>query len=664
MYTGEANQNGKRYVFSLEWYAPAENMTGTFTGDQIADYTYNGGLIVNNMPKLATEIVADVQGSRDSAIYIHTKLKAISGIYATDTTLYLFDMMWKKPIPKDTIVYIVPKGQLVLKDSAIFVGTATNNWSVSLCYDNYITYFGEKTPGHVFDKNTFLAYNNDTITPLSSPTAIITLDTNRVYHLEAEIFGTDENLHLIKLNAPIPNPTDTVSLHFNTWELNENFLDDGEWGCQYFGEDYQVEIYIQSPEAKSGIYAAQQVYAYITEIHPDGGYENCSAIYANVVADIRDTCRFITADLQGDNGRLYRIQMDYRLPHAKDTIELVFQNVDLYDNILFAQNISFVGYTADSLYYMAMNLYTTSIPNGTYTHKDVYRSFILHYLDQTGDDSQITMGYMLYGTVDVEFDGNDSLFVHGEMLCTDSVFYRFDIRTAYSVSKHLTGDTEEGEIVRNYGYECAKNIDIRYFHQLSIVNPEQTEELVLRFVIDEDNPDITIPVGEYPITATAQGGTVYASTGFDYTSGNVSPSLFVTGVSETEQYIYFLVEGTVTVEKIDKKMRLTVDALNSFGLKVKIVYDETKLPIDHVEAEVLPITKRVENGQVVIERHDECYTILGTRAYINFVTLIILHARARDFLCPHVFFGGHLFWLIFLCCTTYFFENQCVTKKK
>ena len=59
MYTGEANQNGKRYVFSLEWYAPAENMTGTFTGDQIADYTYNGGLIVNNMPKLATEIVAD-----------------------------------------------------------------------------------------------------------------------------------------------------------------------------------------------------------------------------------------------------------------------------------------------------------------------------------------------------------------------------------------------------------------------------------------------------------------------------------------------------------------------------------------------------------------------------------------------------------------------------
>ena len=613
MYTGEANQSGKRYVFTLEWYAPAEDMTGTFTDDQIADYTYNGGLIINNMPKLAKEIVAEVQGSRDTAIYIHTMLKAISGIYATDTTVYLFDMMWKKPMPKDTVEYIVPKGELVMKDSAIFRGVAANKWSVSLCYDNYITYFGEKTPGHVFDKNTYLAYNNDTITPLSSPTAVITLDTNRVYHLEAEIFGTDEKLHVIKLDAPIPNPTDTVSLHFNNWELNENFLEDGEWGCQYFGEEYQVEIYIQYPEIKSGTYSAQQVYAYVTEIKPNGAYVDCSAVYAHVVADIRDTCRFITADLQGDNGRLYRVQMDYHLPHAKDTVDLAFQDVTLYDNILYAQNISFLGYTADSLYYMAMNLYTTSIPDGMYTHKDVYRSFILHYLDKVGDDTQSTIGYMLYGTVEVEFDGRDSLFLHAEMLCTDSVFYRFDIRTAYSASKHLTGDTEEGEIVRNYGSECTKNLAIQYFHQLNILNPTQTEELVLWFVIDEDDPDITIPAGEYPINGTAQAGTVYASTGYDYTSGSVSPSLFVSLVNETETSIYFLVEGTVTVEKIDKKMRLTVDALNSFGVKVYIVYDETKLPIEQVRAEDSSVVKRVENGQVVILRNDARYTILGNR---------------------------------------------------
>ena len=84
IYEGNTTQKGKRYQFTLEWYTTAEDMTGTFTGDQITDYTYNGGLIVSNMPKLATEIVAEISGSRDTAVHILTTLKAISGVYATD----------------------------------------------------------------------------------------------------------------------------------------------------------------------------------------------------------------------------------------------------------------------------------------------------------------------------------------------------------------------------------------------------------------------------------------------------------------------------------------------------------------------------------------------------------------------------------------------------
>ena len=142
-----------------------------------------------------------------------------------------------------------------------------------------------------------------------------------------------------------------------------------------------MEIYIQTGEILSGTYEAQQVYAYITEILPDGSYENYSTVYAKAEVDIRDTCRFVTADLQGENGRLYRVQMDYRLPIAKDTVELTFQDMEFFDNIAFAQNVTFLGYTADSIYYIAMNLYTNEIPDGTYTQTDVYRSFILHYLD-------------------------------------------------------------------------------------------------------------------------------------------------------------------------------------------------------------------------------------------------------------------------------------------
>lgn len=615
-YTGEASQSGKRYVFSLEWVAPAEDMTGTFTGDQIAEYSYNGGLVINNMPKLATEIVAEVTGSRDTAVHILTTLKAISGITATDTTMYILTMLWTKPNPKDTLEHVVPNGELVMKDSAIFRGEAEDKWSVSLCYDNYVTYFGEKTPGHVFDKNTFVAYNQDTITPLSSPTAVITLTNDRVYHLEASIFGTDENLHVIKLDAPLPTPTDTVEVGFDNWELQDVNLPD-EWGCQAFGEDYQVEIYIQTGEIASGAYEAQQVYAYVTEILPSGAVMNYSAVYAEVETDIRDTCRFVTADLQCDNGRLYHVNMAYRLPAAKDTVELTFQDVEFFDNIAFAQNVTFLGYTADSLYYLAMNLYTSEIPDGTYTQEHVYRSFILHYLDEPGGES--TQGFMLYGTVDVAFDGVDSMFVHGEMLCTDSVFYRFDFRTAYSVSQHLEGDAEEGELVREYDERDYKEIDIRYFHQLTITSRDFTEQLVLWMSVEEDDPEIVIAPGVYPIDGTSQFGTVYASTGIDLTQNSISPSFFASLISDEEGNLYysdpfyFLVDGTVTVEKVNGKMVLTVDAVNSYGVKVYIRYDGAGTDVRNVSGEARPVVKHLENGQVVILRNDTRYTILGTR---------------------------------------------------
>ncbi|MGN0236274.1 MAG: hypothetical protein ACI4BD_08235 [Paludibacteraceae bacterium] len=613
-YTGETTQSGKRYVFTLEWYAPAEDMTGTFTGEQIAEYTYNGGLIISNMPKLATEIVAEVTGSRDTAVHILTTLKAISGIYATDTTMYIINMLWTKPNPKDTFEHVVPKGELVMKDSAIFRGEALDKWVVSVCYDNYITYFGEKTPGHVFDKNTFVAYNQDTITPLSSPSAVITLDENRMYHLTAEIFGTDENLHIIKLDAPVPAPTDTADVYFDNWELQEANLPD-EWGCQAFGEEYQVEIYIQTGEIASGTYKAQQVYAYVTEILPSGAYLNYSAVYAEVETDIRDTCRFVTADLQCENGRLYHVSMEYRLPVAKDTVELTFQNMEFYDNIAFAQNVTFLGYTADSLYYLAMNLYTNEIPDGTYTQKDVYRSFILHYLDEPGGES--TQGFMLYGTVDVEFDGVDSMFVHGEMLCTDSVFYRFDFRTAYSVSQHLEGDTEEGELVREYDERDYKEIEIRYFHQLTITSRDFKEQLVLWMSVEEDDPDIVIAPGVYPIDGTSQYGTVYASTGIDFTQNSISPSFFASLISDEEGNLYysdpfyFIVDGTVTVEKKGTKMRLVVDGENSFGVKVYIVYDEIHTDLTSVREDAVGTSKHLQDGQLIIRRGDKSYTVLG-----------------------------------------------------
>ena len=619
LYEGSAKVNNVNYKVFLNWYTYSEDMTGTFTGSDIADYTYNeGGIVANNSPRLLTDVTAVVTGDRNTAIHIDATLKGW-GPTSTAPVIYLCDLNWSKPQPKDTIEYIIPKGEFILtnSDSTIFRGKTEKGWEVSLCYDSYIQYTGEKARGHVFDKNTYLAYLKDTITPLTSPTALITLDENRMYHLYAEIFGADENLHVIKLDAPVPTPKDTVVIHKYDWELDDMMLPD-EWACRYFGEDYQIELYIPASEVKSGNYVGDQIYGYLTVISPEGAYNNYNTVFINATFDIQDTCRFVNADVQAENGTLYKVALEYHLPPVKDTVDVTFQNIEFFDNIQLAQNVTFLGYSPDSLYYLSMNLYTNEIPNGTYNEKDVYRSFILHYLTEPGDEANTTQGFMLYGNIDVEFDGVDSIFVSGEMLCTDSIVYRFNLRTAWSVSKQQDGDTQTGELIRYYGEDAIVNTEFGYYLKYSITNPDLTEQLVLWFTLSETDPDIVVPAGTYPINSTAAPGTVFASAGINQSTGEITPSFFaslVIGDDGNLYYtdpLYFIVDGEVTVEKVDGHMVMTVDAVNSYGVKVYIHYDAAATDLQNTKQENIPTIKRIENGQLIIIRENRKFNILGT----------------------------------------------------
>ena len=619
LYEGSAKVNNVYYKVFLNWYTYSEDMTGTFTGSDIDDYTYNqGGIVANNSPRLLTDVTAVVTGDRNTAIHIDATLKGW-GPTSTAPVIYLCDLNWSKPQPKDTIEYIIPKGEFILtnSDSTIFRGKTEKGWEVSLCYDSYIQYTGEKARGHVFDKNTYLAYLKDTITPLTSPTALITFDENRMYHLYAEIFGADENLHVIKLDAPVPTPKDTVVIHKYDWELDDMMLPD-EWACRYFGDDYQIELYIPASEVKSGNYVGDQIYGYLTVISPEGAYNNYNTVFINATFDIQDTCRFVNADMQAENGTLYKVALEYHLPPVKDTVDVTFQNIEFFDNIQLAQNVTFLGYSPDSLYYLSMNLYTNEIPNGTYNEKDVYRSFILHYLTKPRDEANTTQGFMLYGNIDVEFDGVDSIFLSGEMLCTDSIVYRFNLRTAWSVSKQQDGDTQTGELIRYYGEDAIVNTEFGYYLKYSITNPDLTEQLVLWFTLSETDPDIVVPAGTYPINSTAAPGTVFASAGINQSTGEITPSYFASLVIDDDgklyytDPLYFIVDGTVTVEKVDGQMVMTVDAVNSYGVKVYICYGAAATDLQNTKQENIPTIKRIENGQLIIIRENRKFNILGT----------------------------------------------------
>ena len=122
---------------------------------------------------------------------------------------------------------------------------------------------------------------------------------------------------------------------------------------------------------------------------------------------------------------------------------------------------------------------------------------------------------------------------------------------------------------------------------LTVAAADATNEVDLAFFYDEVDPETVIPVGTYTIDGTYASGTVLASSGVN-SQGQVSLSFYanLNASGQLVTPIYFLVDGTVEVTKVDGKLKVEVNATNSNDVPIHIVYDATPTP----EYEVMELT--------------------------------------------------------------------------
>ena len=139
----------------------------------------------------------------------------------------------------------------------------------------------------------------------------------------------------------------------------------------------------------------------------------------------------------------------------------------------------------------------------------------------------------------------------------------------------------------------------------------------LYFYATEMDPVIGIPEGQYPINDTEEPGTMLASRGVLADGQTASPSYFLTLIEiagEEGFYVdetWWMVDGVATVKNDNGKLQLTIDAVNSYDLPVKISYHGSITPVDNVEVESNTVQKRIIDGQLVILKNGKTYTIMG-----------------------------------------------------
>ena len=524
-------------------------------------------------------------------------------------------------------------------ESVITLLASNNQYSIEIgCNDKLVrdsaTYAGTMGAGSIIKD---LA-RDKTISGLSTTVTLVG-SKSKGYTATARVFSEEHicyNLHLTNIIQII----DTVDIQFTNnskamYDIDELGL--YELQMANTNANYSVafdilnidRILLTEEFHKNDLFIDKTVMATYLVKHTDKGDVNVEMIQVNGSIKQKNDSTFLNATIHGLDSILYNVSMFYTVPTPVDTVECTFsEDLTEFENAL-PQGIFILGALTDDGQIMCniqVNRIATGTIEGTFIcdghfEENQFEPFET-YVGTLKDASKMEFDahYMQKGEMTASIDSLGKVHATAKFICDNAVLYILHFNFTY-VRPRLPYDTEDEGVNTTIGKEAKVKVYDEYFESdgyieyvLYVENP--FNELDLVFFIDEKDPDIVIPVGVYPFGVFGSKNHVLASRGMtqDNTGMYPLPSYYQTLDELGQPHGYFLVDGTVTVEKVDGHIVMYIDAVNSYDLPVKITYDPSKTAVENVEnTPSNSIHKQLINGQLLIIRNNEVYTATGVR---------------------------------------------------
>lgn len=538
--------------------------------------------------------------------------------YNQDTILHTVSVAAPLPPVKDTIK--VSCVNLEVDESAAAYNMIMISGSSNL-YDILAFYEATYAEAGVYDVSVMIS---DMITweTVQSISAKLTLTEDADgWHANIEAYGSDYNWYSIDMDYIVPVPTDTINISFDTVAtatyLPESF---NMFQLLNYGEDFEASMTVY------GVAPGE-------EFTMDNIYMDYSGIYDKVVgssvqfADVKgqlsqkgDTT-FITASVIGFNAVQYNVKWWYAAPTPIDTVEIEMPME--YSNAMDYGYYILSAYAPDSSIFVSLAPMTDAVA-GSFVNDGMFGKFGEEggrYEFYSGNtfifSSADLMNYTVAkGSLEVNMAQNKAITAEAKILCSNAVYYHIKITSEYNT--HLDYDEPNTEIDRTYTTEDDVFIenqlaDYGYIY-LSLTAADASDMAAFFFYAEEADEDIIIPEGTYPINYTEEYGTVQANPGVQ--GNGALPSFYAkTGEDGSlEVPLWLLVSGTVEITKDDDgNPHMEVNAFNSYGVPVHIVYDGTPTSVGNVTTKEVMIKKQLRDNQLLIIRNDEVYNAMGAQ---------------------------------------------------
>ena len=578
----------------------------------------------------------------------------VADVLGSDTIMYHITMSYTKPAPTDTIDIVATNLYI---DEFEFYGLVlttakASNDEYEVTFDlNIALEEGEYATEDFNASYCGIVRTSDMAKiAMTEISATVTGEGgDRV--IKAEVVGSDTVLYKMDLSYVVPKATDTVHVVFDELATAEYYASSADYYISNKNENFLVALDIFEEKGNlAGEYTVEDFdlyYTYVGVINGDTT-EVAIADAKAVVTPVEEGIVLLEAELTGMDAVLYKVSTKVDVAEKGlqyDATEGFLMDEYTTEDIYTINDQSANGYimfdveAADGTDLMGLVFWVdgadenTIIPTGTYQINDsgepgtvkastgMGATDLTYSLYATMEGGYVVppCWFMVGGEVVVsEKDGILSIYVDAVNSNNLPIFItcEYDLNT----KQGLQYDEQTGSVNRTYTTEDILDINTDYIAQynlgVNIVAADYSDQVSLLFFVPAADPEIGIPAGTYPIASTPALNTILAAEGVN-AEGGVAPSYYSTLVEQGGQLyldkLYFMVSGQAVVENINGKLKMTIDAVNSYDVPIHIVYDATNAAtaIENVTVNT-NASKVVENNQLFIIKDGVKYNVMGS----------------------------------------------------
>ena len=549
--------------------------------------------------------------------------------YNQDTTLVQVNVTCKLPAATDTVK--ISMNNLSVDDSwAAYFGwvyliAANSEWDI---YGGVAA--EEAAEGEWAGEDEVMLYIKNMKTG-DNPEAIyatakLVYDDEKGWLVNMEGYCTDGKYYVLDMKYEIPEVTKTVKISYNTC-AKASFYPDMQNDLMLANDNGEYYVALDVYNVPFGSeFTLDNMDSYYTQLIDWTNMVEVQIADVKGVIDQKGDTTTMVADIIGFDGVMYQVELWYAVPTPKETVTLTV-DATFENNLEYSGYYTLYGQANEQDLLIALSP-LTEVVDGTYVNDGLFGKFgaeggqydfyasYTYVAKPTGEvDEYGDPVYDVYAvdkaTMVVTLNGED-IVAKVSAICSNAVQYEITMTAKYDKA-HLDYDAET-PVER--AYTAADAVEVEYDAEYGLVYwgveaADGSDMCALYFFVEEADAETVLPAGVYTIDDSQDYGTVLASTGYD--GYYVYPSLYATYSATNPGYLselWFMVGGTVTVEKVDGKLKVVIDAVNSYDQAIKITYD-TATGVENINVNVEGIRKQIVDGQLVIIRDGKAYNAMG-----------------------------------------------------